>query len=196
MGLHGGGWMMVLNYVKGRDKNPDLLTRTTSFPQLGVEYTLNIDESTSTGDPGTWGHIGNALAGAHPWNEYMFYGRTTFHGRVIHFIGNHHRIRDYIRSGTGTMVPFYAEANYNRNGVLYSSASIPLFVDSDRSGYSNQGNAAMTEFPIYGNSTNGNPRAHWGIKGAGNRWEVDDYPGSQGAPSNYDPATIHRIWVR
>jgi len=196
MNLEGGGWMMILNYVKGQGLNSNVYTRTDSFPQLASEYSLYNDETESTGTRGTWGHISNALANQYPWHEYMFYGRTSFHSRVIHWTGHDRSIISYIKTGSGAMVPYYADTNTNRNGVLYNSASMPFFINSDRSGYSNQGNLAMTSFPIYGNSTIGNPRSHWGIDGGGNRWEVDDYAGNQGAPTNYDPSTIHRIWVR
>ena len=196
MELEGGGWMMIMNYVKGRGINPNLLARSSSFPQMGTEYTLNTNESGSTGTPGTWGHIGNTLANSYNWNEYMFYGRTTFHGRIVHWIGNDEEIIRYIKTGSGTMVPYYTDENNNRNGSLYSNATIPLFVGPDISGFSNQGDSAMTNFPIYGESTIGNPRAHWATRGLGDRWEMDDYAGNQGAPSFFDPSTIHRIWVR
>lgn len=195
MELEGGGWMMVMNYVKGRGNNPNLLVRTSSFPQLGTENTLTTNESGSTGTDGTWGHISNSLAAQYNWNEYMFYGRTTFHGRVVHWVGSHQEIIRYIKTGSGSMVPYYGDEDFNRNASLYNNATIPLFV-TGQSGFSNQGDSAMTNFPIYGNSTIGNPRAHWATRGLGDRWEMDDYAGTQGAPTNYDPSTIHRIWVR
>ena len=215
MAMNGGGWMMILNYVHKGGASPALLTRTTSFPQMNHEYDLGPDESASTDTFGSWGHISNALAAQHPWTQYMFYGKTSGHARVIHFYGENTNIVSYIKTGTGSMNPFYAdrETNWNINtvarqgttqnygaysektpagapGLYAGAASIPWGVNADRSGYSNQGDSAMTEFPIYGNSTFGNPRAHWGIRGSGTRWEVDDSPG--GDANN----TIHRIWVR
>jgi hypothetical protein len=195
MVLNGGGWMMVLNYVHLGGTNPNLTVRTDSFPRINNEYSF-ADESGSTGSTGTWGHISNSLAAQFPWFEYMFYGKTNFHSRVIHFYGNHPNIVSYIKTGAGAMVPHYADTAFNFNGILYSNASIPLFVNDDRSGFNDQGDLAMTNFPIYGNSTIGNPRAHWGIKGQGDRWEVDDYPGIQGAATTFAQSTIHRIWVR
>jgi hypothetical protein len=195
MNLQGGGWMMILNYVHLGNTNPYLTVRTSSFPLLNNEYTFG-DESGSTSSGGTWGHISNSLANQFAWSEYMFYGKTNFHSRVIHFYGNHPNIVSYIKTGLGTMVPYYADTAYNANGTLYNNASIPFYVDNDRSGFSNQGDYAMTEFPIYGASTIGNPRAHWGIFGQGGRWEVDDYPNAQGAANTYAQSTIHRIWVR
>ena len=195
MELAGGGWMMILNYIHLGGTNPNLLVRTNSFPHLGSKYTLGPDESGSTGVGGTWGHIGNDLANEYNWTEYMFYGRTSFHNRVIHFTGNNTNIVSYIKTGSGTMDPSYADTATNSNVELYNNATIPFYVNNDRSGYSNQNDLAMTNFPIYGNSTIGNPRAHWGIKGGGNRWEVDDYPSSQGGTVD-GSSTIHRILVR
>lgn len=196
MSLAGGGWMMILNYVHLGGTNPSLLVRNNSFPHLNSEYTLGGDESGSTSTiDGTWGHIGNALANSNNWTEYMFYGKTSFHNRIIHFTGNNTNIVNYIKTGSGSMVPHYADTSTNFNAELYNNASLPLFINSDRSGFSNQGDLAMTNFPIYGNSTIGNPRSHWGIRGLGDRWEVDDYPNAQGG-SNSGSSTIHRIWVR
>jgi hypothetical protein len=191
MQLNGGGWMMILNYVHLGGTNPDLNARTNSFPLLNRAYTFG-DESGSQ----YWGHTANSLADDYNWTEYMFYARTSFHSRVIHFAGNDVDIVSYIKTGSGSMNPSYADATTNYNVELRENASIPFYVNSDRSGYSNQGDSAMTNFPIYGNSTIGNPRAHWGIKGGGDRWEVDDYAGAQGAANNYAESTIHRIWVR
>ena len=51
--------------------------------------------------------------------------------------------------------------------------------------YTDQGNYSMTEFPFWLGST-----YHWGIRGGGSRWEVDDFPaGSQNS-------TYHQIWIR
>ena len=192
--LEGGGWMMILNYVHAGGTNPSLLTRSSNFPRLNSFSTFG-DESGSTGATGTWGHIGNSLANAYNWSEYMFYGRSNGHSRVIHFVGDNSNIVNYIKSGNGSMVPYYADAGTHRNGSLYNNATIPLYVNNDRSGFSNEGNEAMTNFPIYGESTIGNPRCHWGIRGLGDRWEVDDYPSQQGS-SNSGRSTIHRIWVK
>jgi hypothetical protein len=189
MNLESGGWMMIANYNKTANVNGGTLTRTSTFPQMGTEYTFANEEG-STGADGTWGHISNSLANQHPWTQYMFYGRTSGHSRVVHFRGNNTNIVSYIKTGSGAMVPHYADTGTNFNGSLRVNASIPLFVNNDRSGFTNQGDAAMTEFPIYGESTIGNPRAHWAMRGQGQRWEVDDFPG------NASNATIHRIWVK
>jgi hypothetical protein len=185
--LEGGGWMQILNYVRSADTNPDLTVRTSSFPLLNAEYTLGTSESSSTGVGGTWGHISNSLANSRAWTEYMFYGKTGNHSRIIHFRGNNSSIVSYIKTGQGGMTPHHRDSGTNFSGSLRVNSTIPLHMSTSE-GFANEGNLALTNFPMYGESSIGNPRAHWGIKGVGNRWEVDD--GGTAA------ATIHRVWVR
>jgi hypothetical protein len=194
MGLEGGGWMMIMNYVKSRGVNPALLVRTSTFPQMGSEYTLAGEEG-STGAEGTWGHISNVLANQHPWTQYMFYGKTSFHSRIVHFRGTNTNIVNYIKTGSGTMSGQFTDGATNFNASLRVNASIPVGM-SESSGFSNEGDSAMVNFPMYGNSSIGNPRAHWACRGLGDRWEMDDYAGNQGAPTNWDPQTIHRVFVK
>lgn len=194
MNLHGGAWMMILNYVHGANTNPALTVRTSNFPLLNREYEFG-DESSSTDAGGTWGHISNSLANQHAWTQYMFYGRTSLHNRVIHFHGDHPDIVSYIKTGSGSMSPHYADASRTFNGSLRLNSTIPLdLLSTDITGFSNQGDYAMTAFPMYGDSNIENPRAHWGI-GYGGRWEVDDYPSQQGSTSSGNN-TIHRVFVR
>jgi len=184
--LEGGGWMQILNYVRSANTDPALTVRTNSFPLLNTEYTVGGSESSSSGVGGTWGHISNSLANARPWTEYMFYGKSGNHSRVIHFRGNNSNIVSYIKTGVGAMTPHHRDGTTNFNGSLRVNSTIPLHMSTSE-GSGNQGDLALTSFPMYGESSIGNPRAHWGIKG-GDRWEVDD--GSTTA------ATIHRVWVR
>jgi hypothetical protein len=204
MSLEGGGWMMILNYVHQGGTNPALLSRSTTFPRMGSQYTFG-NESASTSNTGTWGHASSALLGSKNWTEYMFYGKTGFHSRVIHFKGTDSAIVNYMKTGIGTMKgngtwgQGFNNPNTNQNASLYNNASIPLYCrepNNELSGYADQGDASITEFPIYGNSTIGHPRAHWGISGSGLRWEVDDFPDNQGGGTGFSQNTIHRIWVR
>src|SRR5690606_23511540 len=50
--------------------------------------------------------------------------------------------------------------------------------------FSNEGDFALTNFPFWRSG-----QAHWGIRGLGNRWEVDDF-------TNNSFSTIHRVWVK
>ncbi len=51
--------------------------------------------------------------------------------------------------------------------------------------FTDQANYAMTEFPFWLIGT-----YHWGIRGGGSRWEVDDFSG------NFAYSTYHQIWIR
>lgn len=187
MTLEGGGWMMILNYNRGVTTNPNLNIRTNNFPLMGAQYTYT-NETGSTGAGGTWGHISNILANQYPWTEYMFYGKKASHSRIVHFRGNNANIVSYIKTGSGKMEPFHRDTSTNFNGSLRVNASMPLNLSTSE-GFNNQGNLAMTNFPMYGNSNIGNPRSHWGIRGSDTRWEADDSD-----TSNHN--TIHRVWVR
>lgn len=177
MSLAGGGWMMILNYVHLGGTNPSLLARTNTLPLMGSEYSLGVDESSSTGSTGTWGHASNSMANAQPWSEYMFYGKTSGHSRIIHFRGSVSNVVSYIKTGSGNMSGIGTATLESMHTANLPAGSLSLF--------SNQGNSAMTEFPFYVSGT-----YHWGIRGLGSRWEVDDYP------NNSSLSTIHRVWVR
>jgi hypothetical protein len=198
MNLEGGGWMMILNYVHLGGTNPGLTVRTTNFPLMGAnEYTFG-NESASTGAGGSWGHISNSLANAYPWTDYMFYGKTSGHNRIIHFRGNNTNIVNYIKTGSGTMQGYYHLTASNFAGSLAANnPSLPFNLRSggSRSGFSNEGNFALTNFPIYAANIYTSTNAHWGIRGLGSRWEVDDYPSLEGSSASAR-STIHRVWVR
>jgi len=178
MDLEGGGWMMILNYVHKGGTNPSLDVRTDSFPQMAREYILGADESGSA----AWGHIGNALAAQNGFTEYMFYGKTSNHDRVIHFRGSVSNVIDYIKTGTGDMSGIGDSGNYTQGSLAANGPYLPGAMDLI---YNDRGDLAMTNFPFYNISD-----YHWGILGLGDRWEVDDYP------NNASKDTIHRIWVR
>lgn len=61
MDTDGGGWMLVLNYVRSAGTNPTPLVRELAdgFPMLG-SVVQGPDESQSWGYGGTWGHVSNA----------------------------------------------------------------------------------------------------------------------------------------
>jgi hypothetical protein len=122
-------------------------------------------------------------------SELMFYCKTSNHGRVIHFKTNASDVISYVQSGSGSMAGVY-DSSFTSSLSLRNSSTLPLHTNGENSRYENQGDSAMTEFPFYSNSGIGNPRAHWGIRGGGTRWECDDNTGN----ANYH--TLHRIWLR
>ncbi len=174
MTTDGGGWTLVLNYVHGAGTNPNLLVLSNRLP---------IQNSTSLGSnesnhPSAWGHVSNSLANLLVFNSVRFYGRTSAHGRIIHFKTNLNAVRSYMKSGNGS----FNGLNSSFTPLTGHTANIPAQVDSY---FNDMGNFALTDFSFYRSA-----QYHWGIQGTGSRWEVDDYPNGSG---NH---TIHQVWIK
>lgn len=163
---------MVLNYLHKEGTNPSLNIRYSELPiQKSTE--LGVDESY---DSESWGHASNTLMNSLDFSEIMFYGKTSNHNRVIHFTTTDSGLISYFKTGTGSATDIV------RNSTLKEehSAFLPQQTFSK---FGSEGNLAMTEFPFYKGGY-----YHWGIRGRGSRWEVDD-------KDNYKD-TFHQIWVR
>ncbi len=170
----GGGWLMILNYVHIAGDNSNLTVRNTDLPLLGSS-TLGDNEAGTT----NWGHMGNALAAAIDFEEMRFYGVTTGHNRVINFKTSFQGVLNCVKTGTGSFDRINEVSNHS---VLSNhSANIPAQAYHE---WADQGDLALTNFPFW---TAG--AYHWGIRGGGSRWEVDDF-------ANNTQSTIHRVWVR
>jgi len=174
METDGGGWTLVLNYLHLGNTNPALMEKTNSLPLLG-STTLGVDEQ---GNATTWGHTTPAYLNKFTFSELRFYGKTSAHGRVIHFRTSHILTIDYFKSGTGNMLGISSSFNPLSGHTAFLPASTANYID-------NQGNIAMTNFPMYLHGT-----YHWGIYGSAYRWEVDDFP------DNSANNTYHQIWIR
>ncbi len=173
----GGGWTLVLNYNHLANTFPAAKVLLDTLPYLG-ETNTGFDESNTV----YWGHADTSLMRALLFDEVRFYGISTNHTRTIHFKTNHSGTISYFKTGLGSTQGlssnFTAFANHNAN--------LPAAINLSAV---DQGNYAMTEYPMWTGST-----YHWYI--AGNdincvqRWEVDDYPCVNA------PSTVHQIWVR
>jgi hypothetical protein len=175
MTTDGGGWTLVLNYLHAANTNPGLSVRTNALPLLG-STNLGTDESSSTS---TWGHASPSYLNSFTFSELRFYGQTSAHTRVIHFRTSHLGTINYFKTGSGTSSGIqsgFTVLSGGQNAFLPSSAN--LF-------FSNEGNNAMTNFPMYLGAA-----YHWGIRGHDYRWEVDDFP------NNSANSTYHQIWIR
>ncbi len=170
----GGGWLMVLNYVHLAGDNTDTTVRNTDLPLLGSSTIGDNEAGTAN-----WGHIGNELAAAIDFEEVRFYGETTGHNRIINFKTSYINILTYLKTGLGNFSGINNAANFT--ALLGHTANIPAQAINV---YSSQGDKALTEFPFWRSG-----QFHWGIRGGGNRWEVDDNAVNT-------QSTIHRVWVR
>jgi hypothetical protein len=174
MTTDGGGWTLILNYLHAANTNPALEVKTNSLPLLG-STTLGTNESASTT---TWGHVSSSYLNSYTFTELRFYGKTSAHSRVIHFKTSHAGTLSYFKLGTGTASGI--QSSYT--ALTGHSAYLP---NSSANFFADQGNSSMINFPIYLNAS-----YHWGIRGGGSRWEVDDFP------NNSANSTYHQIWIR
>lgn len=187
----GGGWTLVLNYNHLGGTNPTLNVLTNKLPLLG-SHQLGNDESL-VANKKYWGHLSNSLASKMSFNELRFYGISSSKknqftspyptamsndGRVIHFKTSLPNAISYIKTGAGSMTGL----KNSFTALNGHTSELPVSIDKYYIGY---GDNALTDFPFYKEGT-----SHWGIKGSGVRWEVDDYP----ANSNFN--TYHQVWVR
>jgi hypothetical protein len=174
MTTDGGGWTLVLNYLHKGGTNPALAVKTNSFP-IQASTTLGTDESAATKN---WGHLAPATLNAMPFTQLRFYGKTSFHTRIIHFRTTHANTIAYFKTGTGSMTGIYL----SYTALTDHTANLP---ESTTNYFTSQGNEAMTNFSFWRSGS-----YHWGIRGMGQRWEVDDYA------NNAANHTFHQIWVK
>jgi len=174
MTTDGGGWTLVLNYLHLGGTNPLLVEKSSALPLLG-STSLGVDEQANAT---TWGHVTPAYLTKFNFTELRFYGKTSLHNRIIHFKTSNANTISYFKTGTGSM-----------SGIATSFTSLTghsAFLPASTAQYIiDQGTIAMTNFPMYLTST-----YHWGIRGGGSRWEVDDFLNS------YTYNTYHQIWIR
>ena len=156
----GGGWLMVLNYVHLAGDNSALVIKNTDLPLLGSSTLTDNEAGTAN-----WGHMGNALAADIDFEEVRFYGVTTGHNRVIDFKTSYTSVLNYLKTGSGNFAGI--QTSFNHTTLPGHSANIPAQAFNT---FSNQGDLALTEFPFWRSG-----QFHWGIRGLGNRWEVDDH---------------------
>ncbi|MBX7195433.1 MAG: hypothetical protein K1X94_25480 [Sandaracinaceae bacterium] len=174
-GDEGGGWALVLQYVRAANTYPEL-----DVIQPGEDWPLSSPTALGGTDvvrSPRWGHLGQAsaalIAGA---SELRWYAASSGHARIIHF-----------RSSAGVaawQMGVNDFAGVVTTSTLLTGASAALPGTATNFGYAYTPDTVLTSFPFFQYGT-----AHWAV-GASGRWEVDDVPYSG------VNATVHRIWVR
>jgi hypothetical protein len=174
MDTDGGGWTLVLNYLHLGGTNPNVTPLSASLPLFGSSV-LGVDESGSTT---TWGHTMPSFLNLFVYSEIRFYAKTNAHARVIHFKSTNANTKNYFNTGTGSMSGI-------NSGFTTLAGHTAMLPNSAANYFTNEGDLAMTNFPFWLSGT-----YHWGIRGHGSRWEVDDFPNSSAF------STYHQIWIR
>jgi hypothetical protein len=191
-------WLLILNYLHKGGTNPNLFVRNIKdgFPLAG-SYNLGDDGSKNMN---TWGHLGNNfLKLLHdrcgPIRTMRFYAkggngvtsstRCTYNpsqgvqggnGKTIHFTTSDQKWIQYATTGAGNVA-----GGFQYTLLPEHNSTIP-----QNAGWvwNNQGDLALTSFPFWRWC-----QAHWGIRAAGHRWEVDDW--SHG----FEYHTHHQVWI-
>jgi len=179
----GGGWMLVLNYVRGGGLNPSLQLRTISsgFPLLRSTR-LGSDESWMRSSSGTWGHLNVATLSKIDFDEVRFFGRISLHTRMQHFKTWASSLVSYFKTGVGSVIP----AQLKSQSQTLSGHSA-LLLNNVNQGTADQGDYAPTARPFTYNTG-----YEWAIGYSGSWWSVDEYYPAYG--NSY--ATLHQMWVR
>jgi len=110
--------------------------------------------------------------------EVRFFCETSLHGRVIHFKTPNEWQRSVAFSGSPTVPNLASQWTSGFTTLSGHSAYLPAATTDVYA-------ATLWEFPFY---KGGN--YHWAMRGAGGRWECDDYADSAGY------TTRHSIYVR
>jgi hypothetical protein len=179
MTTDGGGWTLVLNYLHLGNTNPPLTVRDTNLP-IQNSTTLGDNEASSTNENGSWGHASNSMMTALSFSNVRFYGKTSGHNRIIHFKTSRPNVISYFKTGSGNCSGIHVP-NTGFVALSNHTSQIPATANS---GFNNEMDNAMTNFPFYAGAS-----AHWGI-GLWGRWEVDDFP------NNSTLSTLHQIWIK
>jgi len=163
MTSEGGGWTLVLAYSHAANTNNPL--------QIGIPPL----------SPEGFSHYSTAqMQRLTTFTEARFFCQTSGHPRQIHFKTANTAVLSYLRTGVGNN----DTAAWTTGFIALTGHTANLPAATTQTAAS-QHELAMTEQPFYRSST-----YHWNLRGAGARWECDDYPnGSQNT-------TLHQVWVR
>ena len=187
MSTDGGGWTLVLNYLRTDQKYLSVLPLQDRLP-IPTNQELGVSEGEfndlHVGTHFAWGHAANALLQRFSLNELRFYCESGRHERIIHFTTTHAGTLNYVQTGLGSM-----------DGIQQDFLALP-----DHTGhlpaaggefFANEGDYAMTRTPFH---DGGSDNWHWLLDfmgGNGPRWECDDWDSHPG-----EDTTVHRIWIR
>lgn len=177
----GKKWVLILLYNHRGGTNPNLRPiKSGNFP---IPLNNSIDGIRIGNDEsGTaaWGHVAPSYLANFPISEMAFWARGGTADKVINFRTSDPSVIRYATTGQGRFNPGFSTTL----GTIFSAQQTSSIPSNAPSYFENKGDYALTEFPFWRSG-----QAHWGIRGLGNRWEIDDFPGN----ANYN--TLHMVFI-
>jgi hypothetical protein len=170
MTTDGGGWTLVLNYVKAANTDPSKNVRAT-LPIIGSS-TLGTNEANNSL---YWGHVGLNMLGQLPFTQFRFFGITNAHSRRMHFKTTSGVT--LLRTGSG---PNFLNTKTNFTPFPDHTTLLPATMTNSNSGYDNN---ALTDHTFF----------KWDFETwtiGSSRWDMDN----AFAGNTYH--NIYRVWVK
>lgn len=177
MTTDGGGWTMIMNYVRVANQTPSPVVRST-VPLISSGF-----GGSDVGNTAAFGHVSNALANAIPFREVRFEGQTTNHTRVMNAKSSTPSVISYIKTGIGNMSGSYSALPGNTTGTPGCSGE---------SG-TNAGNFALTAFTFFCENATQNWFRVYQFET--NAYRMDSRS-SNGVDNGVIDNTLHRAWVK
>jgi hypothetical protein len=177
----GKKWILILLYNHKGGTNPILNPiKTGNFP-IPIDNNINNmpigrDESGTA----AWGHVAPSYLAQFSISEMAFWASGGSKNKTINFRTTDQSVINYATSGQGYMRPGFPTTT----GSIFTNPQTSSIPKDAPAYFANQGDYALTEFPFWKGA-----QAHWGIRGLGNRWEIDDYPNN----NNYN--TLHMVFI-
>jgi hypothetical protein len=177
----GKKWILILLYNHRGGTNPALNPiKSGNFP-IPLNNTLdNIPVGRDDSGTAAWGHVAPSYLANFSVNEIAFLAKGGSKNATINFRTTDASVIRYATTGQGRMNPGFATST----GSIFTSTQSSSIPNNAPNYFENQGDYALTEFPFWRGG-----QAHWGIRGLGNRWEIDDFPGN----ANYN--TLHMVFI-
>jgi hypothetical protein len=176
-----------LNYLHKAGTTPELHIRKHTFP---LDYHQALGEDGSKVGP-SWGHANPELLGKTDFDQVMFWGRSSAHSRVLHFVTGASAVVEYMRTGQGSMYPDIFGSDSRVGSKRVQSVLPAHVVAGSGGGDSDQGDLALTHHPFWALATHDADDCGWAIAGGdGSIWQLD------GDTEDASADTHHQVYVR
>lgn len=200
MTTDGGGWTMVLNYMRSGG-NPATNFNRTTFPLI-TSNMLGANESANTT---SWGGMGGGVMGRLPFTTVRLNGRTAAHNRVMDFKSSSAGSVNFMKYGLAC--PENSWWATFASGTALPGHSTALPGSMTHGTYHGCGNAPApgtwsTNGALVRRDANNNVTNAWSMGASSGaqtgfvwvQWTIDEW--YDDPSGNGGGATMHRVWVR